>query len=117
MNPIEIEMEFPAEHGGNVFGQFDAYMKKMEQTLHVSLFLRDERLKVIGGQKAVQKAVSVIEELLELSKRGNVITEQNVNYSLSLSMDDQPANLIELDQDVICHTVQGKPVKPKTLGQ
>lgn len=95
MNPIEIEMEFPAEHGGNVFGQFDAYMKKMEQTLHVSLILRDERLKVIGGQKAVQKAVSVIEELLELSKRGNVITEQNVNYSLSLSMDDQPANLIE----------------------
>ena len=92
-------------------------MKKMEQTLHVSLILRDERLKVIGGQKAVQKAVSVIEELLELSKRGNVITEQNVNYSLSLSMDDQPANLIELDQDVICHTVQGKPVKPKTLGQ
>ena len=76
-------------------------MKKMEQTLHVSLILRDERLKVIGGQKAVQKAVSVIEELLELSKRGNVITEQNVNYSLSLSMDDQPANLIELDQDVI----------------
>ena len=117
MNPIEIEMEFPAEHGGNVFGQFDAYMKKMEQTLHVSLILRDERLKVIGGQKAVQKAVSVIEELLVLSKRGNVITEQNVNYSLSLSMDDQPANLIELDQDVICHTVQGKPVKPKTLGQ
>lgn len=117
MNPIEIEMELPAEHGGNVFGQFDAYMKKMEQTLHVSLILRDERLKVIGGQKAVQKAVSVIEELLELSKRGNVITEQNVNYSLSLSMDDQPANLIELDQDVICHTVQGKPVKPKTLGQ
>ena len=28
MNPVEIEMNFPAEHGGNVFGQFDAYMKK-----------------------------------------------------------------------------------------
>ena len=24
MNPVEIEMNFPAEHGGNVFGQFDA---------------------------------------------------------------------------------------------
>ena len=29
MNPVEIEMNFPAEHGGNVFGQFDAYMKKI----------------------------------------------------------------------------------------
>ncbi len=117
MNPVEIEMDFPAEHGGNVFGQFDAYMKKIEQTLHVSLILRDGRLKFIGQQKAVQQAVSVIEELLELSKRGNIITEQNVNYTLSFSMDDQPAHLIELDEDVICHTVQGKAVKPKTLGQ
>ena len=117
MNPVEVEMEFPAEHGGNVFGQFDAYMKKIEQTLHVSLILRGERLKIVGQQKAVQQAVSVIEELLELSKRGNVITEQNVNYTLSLSIDDQPVHLIELDEDVICHTVQGKAVKPKTLGQ
>lgn len=117
MNPVEVEMDFPAEHGGNVFGQFDAYIKKIEQTLHVSLILRDGRLKCIGQQKAVQQAVSVIEELLELSKRGNIITEQNVNYTLSLSMDDQPAHLIELDEDVICHTVQGKAVKPKTLGQ
>ena len=30
MNPVEIEMNFPAEHGGNVFGQFDAYMKKLQ---------------------------------------------------------------------------------------
>ena len=69
MNPVEVEMEFPAEHGGNVFGQFDAYMKKIEQTLHVSLILRGERLKIVGQQKAVQQAVSVIEELLELSNR------------------------------------------------
>ena len=32
MNPVEIEMNFPAEHGGNVFGQFDAYMKKWQIT-------------------------------------------------------------------------------------
>ena len=86
MNPVEIEMNFPAEHGGNVFGQFDAYMKK-------------------------------IEKLLELSKRGNVITEQNVNYALSLSMEEKSPSLLELDKDVICHTIQGKAVKPKTLGQ
>ena len=87
MNPVEIEMNFPAEHGGNVFGQFDAYMKKIEKTLHVSLILRGDHLKCIGTQQAVNHAISVIDELLELSKRGNVITEQNVNYALSLSME------------------------------
>lgn len=25
--------------------------------------------------------------------------------------------MVEIDKDVICHTIQGKPVKPKTLGQ
>ena len=117
MNPVEIEMNFPAEHGGNVFGQFDAYMKKIEITLHVSLILRGDHLKCIGTQQAVNHAISVIDELLELSKRGNVITEQNVNYALSLSMEEKSPSLLELDKDVICHTIQGKAVKPKTLGQ
>ena len=84
MKPMEIEMDFPAEHGGNVFGQFDTFMKKIEKTLHVSLILRDDRLKCIGTKQAVESALSVVEELLELSKRGNVITEQNVNYALAL---------------------------------
>lgn len=117
MNPVEIEIDFPAEHGGNVFGQFDVFMKKIEQTLHVSLILRGDKLKYIGSQSSVNHAKSVVEELLELSKRGNTITEQNVNYALSLTIDEQPAKLLELDKDVICHTVQGKAVKPKTLGQ
>ncbi|HRM02659.1 MAG TPA: PhoH family protein, partial [Anaerostipes hadrus] len=45
------------------------------------------------------------------------ITEQNVNYALSLSMEEKSQSLLELDKDVICHTIQGKAVKPKTLGQ
>ncbi|MBS7008036.1 PhoH family protein [Anaerostipes sp.] len=117
MNPIEIDVEFPSEHGGNVFGQFDVYMKKIEKTLHVNLILRDGQLKVVGSEEAVRKAQSVIGELLELSKRGNIITEQNVNYALSLSMEEKSGHLLELDKDVICHTIQGKPVKAKTLGQ
>ena len=94
MNPVEIEMNFPAEHGGNVFGQFDAYMKKIEKTLHVSLILRGDHLKCIGTQQSVNHAISVIDELLELSKRGNVITEQNVNYALSLSMEEKSPSLL-----------------------
>ncbi len=83
----------------------------------MSLILRGDHLKCIGTQQAVNHAISVIDELLELSKRGNVITEQNVNYALSLSMEEKSPSLLELDKDVICHTIQGKAVKPKTLGQ
>ena len=55
--------------------------------------------------------------LMELSKRGNVITEQNVNYILSLAVEHREGELVEIDSDIVCRTVQGKPVKPKTAGQ
>lgn len=51
------------------------------------------------------------------SKRGNVIQEQNVDYAISLAMEDDSSSLVELDGDCICHTINGKPIKPKTLGQ
>ena len=30
---------------------------------------------------------------------------------------DQEDQVLEIDRDMICHTLQGKPIKPKTLGQ
>ena len=119
MNISEMEFPFPADHAGNVFGQFDANMKKIERTLHVTLIFREDRLKLIGDEFDCQRAREVIEQLLTLSKRGNDITEQNVNYALSLCMTDSvPVSSInELDKDIICHTIMGKPIKPKTVGQ
>ena len=49
MNIAEQEFPFPAEHASNVFGQFDANMKKIEKTLHVTIIFRDDKLKLIGG--------------------------------------------------------------------
>ena len=62
-------------------------------------------------------AQEVFEQLYELAKRGNVISEQNVNYALALLQEHKGSEMVEIDKDVICHTIQGKPVKPKTLGQ
>ena len=56
-------------------------------------------------------------ELYELSKRGNEITEQNVNYAISLKESIQNHDMLQMDGDTICHTISGKPVKPKTIGQ
>ena len=71
----------------------------------------------MGAEGAVKGAASVFAQLLELSKRGNTITEQNVDYALSLSFEDKAEALSELDADVIARTVLGKPIKPKTIGQ
>ena len=110
-------MDIPAEQQSNVFGQFDAYAKKIERTLHVTLIARGESVKIMGEASRVEQARKVLSQLAELSRRGNNVEEQNVDYTLALVMEDSPDSVLEIDKDVICHTLQGKPIKPKTMGQ
>ena len=117
MSLSELMINIPAEHEANVFGQFDTYAKKIERTFRVTLIARDGSTKIVGESAGAEKALRVLTQLLELSKRGNTITEQNVDYAISLVFEDQEEGIVEIDRDLICHTLQGKPVKPKTLGQ
>ena len=117
MSIIENVLDIPAEHSSNIFGSCDAYVKKIERTLKVTIIARDSEIKLVGAEGAVKRAASVFAQPLELSKRGNTITEQNVDYALSLSFEDKAEALSELDADVIARTVLGKPIKPKTIGQ
>ena len=117
MSIVETMMNLPVEHSRNIFGQFDAYAKLIEKNLGVTLIVRDDKLKILGTAEAAEQAKRVIDQLCLLSERGNAITEQNVSYALSLLPKAQEAAVTEIDKDTICHTIQGKPIKPKTLGQ
>lgn len=117
MSLNEQKLDIPPEHIANVFGQFDSYMKKIEKAFHVTVVIRNDSVKLIGNNPDIEHAVSVFEELLELSMRGNIITEQNVNYAIALALENRTEAIVEIDKDCICHTISGKPVKPKTLGQ
>ncbi|MCF0133505.1 MAG: PhoH family protein [Blautia sp.] len=113
----ELQIEVPAGHQANVFGQFDEHLKLIERTLNVSLISRDDKLKILGSFTRAEQARKLIEELVRLSSRGNTITKQNVTYALSLTMEDNTKALEDIDRDFICNTIQGRPIKPKTLGQ
>ena len=117
MGILETMIDIPAEHEKNVFGQFDIFAKKIERALHVTLIARNGKVKVLGEEKNVERAQQVLSQLTELSRRGNTIQEQNVDYAISLTMEDSAEDILTIDKDLICHTLQGKPIKPKTLGQ
>lgn len=117
MSVIENVVDIPAQYSAAVFGQFDFNIKKIEKTLHVTMIARDSELKIIGGEVSVLRARKVIDALLTAAKNGNEVNEQLVNYTLSLAFENKTETLAELDEDVICRTISGKPVKPKTHGQ
>jgi phosphate starvation-inducible PhoH-like protein len=110
-------VSIPVQYASNIFGQFDKHMKLLERQFNITMVMRDDSLKIIGGEADVKNTVSVINELLKLARNGNIISEQNVSYAISLTKTDNISALSQLDADIICHTVAGKPVKAKTIGQ
>ena len=117
MSLVEKIISVPAEHEKNVFGQFDQFVKKIEKSLNVTVISRDGTTKIVGSEAAAERGFRILTNLMELSRRGNVITEQNVDYAIALCYEEKESALVEMDQDLICHTINGKPIKPKTLGQ
>lgn len=117
MDQYVRQIEMDASHTLNVFGAYDKYLKKLEKILSVAIVDRDGEIRISGYKRHVDQAADVLTRLLELSKRGNHIEEQNVDYAIEMSMESNTEALLEIDGDLICHTVSGKPIKPKTLGQ
>ena len=113
----EFILDIEIEHAKNISGAFDVYIKKLERTFSVSILERSEGIKITGSDLDVTTVKNILTELYELSKRGNVITEQNVDYAIAMAIENKNNALLEVDADLICHTMLGKPVKPKTLGQ
>ena len=90
----------PSEHEQNVCGQFDAYLKKIERTIGVTVISRDGGLKLIGNEEQVRRAGQVLLELVELAKRGTQITEQHVDYALELAVEkDTGGGILTTDKE------------------
>ena len=116
-NDITRELDADAELLRELFGRQDANIRKIEKALHVIIVLRDGKIKVAGAPGAVEQALSILSDLAGLVQNGTPIGDQQVDYELEMKEEDGKNVLSSIDGDLICHTVSGKPVKPKTKGQ
>ena len=101
----------------NVFGPYDSHLKIIEKAYGTTVVERDGSIKILGEMLSCQLTGEVLRELIELSRRGNMITEQQVRYSIEMHSENVKDSLLSADDMTICHTISGKSVKPKTLGQ
>ena len=101
-----------------VFGAFDVNVKKIEKKYGVSIVIRDGKIKLFGGD--IYSASALINLLIDKAKKGNDISEQEFNYCMDMNEVKDGSvkeDIIGLDEEVVSRTVQGKPIKPKTIGQ
>ncbi len=100
-----------------VFGSFDENIKRIEETLGVTIVNRGTELRVCGDAESADKAVRTLDGLLSLAAKGEVIDEQRVRYLISLVQEGNDEYVEQMAKDVVCITAKGKPIKAKTVGQ
>ena len=100
-----------------VFGSFDENIKRIEDSLGVSIVNRGSEIRITGDEEASDKAVKTIEGLLLLASKGEIIDEQRVRYLITLVNEGNADQVAKIAKDVVCITAKGKPIKAKTVGQ
>ncbi|MBR1862116.1 MAG: PhoH family protein [Lachnospiraceae bacterium] len=117
MDEVTEKLELDAVTMRKIFGAQDSYIKKLERDFGVTVVDRNGALSVSGVRSGVDMALNVLRDLNSYSSRGNDIEEQNVDYAINMEKENNSPEFEELDKDIICHTIGGKPIKAKTLGQ
>ena len=119
----KIVMTNSSEATAAMFGAFDVNVRKVERTFDVRISNRNtntehgDAILVSGEAENVDKATRTLEYLKHMSGAGETISEQSVEYVISLVNDNCDESPQSLSKDVICVTNRGKTIKAKTLGQ
>ncbi len=76
MEEFHIGLQIPTEHMQNIFGNYDSYIRQIEDDLQVVITDRNGEVRIAGEEGNVNKAVKLLQDLIELSKRGNQIQDR-----------------------------------------
>lgn len=102
----------------DLFGNLDENIRTIENRYNVSVTSHSGQLKIIGETENVSLASRAINCLLEIIKKGETLSSQNIDYVMNMVEDNEDDKISSItDADCVCVTSKGKPIKPKTLGQ
>ena len=115
---INRQIEVPQEVDlASFFGNFDENVKMLDKALSVNIASRDNALRVTGEEENVEKASQVINMLMQIIARGEIIDQQKVLYAITMVQENGGIDIKMMGDDCIAISAKGHPIKTKTLGQ
>ncbi|MGN1128069.1 MAG: PhoH family protein [Candidatus Flemingiibacterium sp.] len=122
--PEKIITTDSVDQTAKIFGELDANLERIESAFGVTIKARDgmsgagNAVSISGDNlSCVEKAADALGYLKLMARLGDSLTPQSVDYVVGMVGDGMKNELSELDDDAICLTNRGKPVKAKTVGQ
>jgi len=116
-NQPERSVRYDSRELATLVGHHDQNLKLIEEELGVQIVPRDDQLQIFGDEQAAQDAEDLLQRLLEIIRRRDTLSDQDLKYALRAvqreAVDDTDALLAE----PLLVTPRGKPIRPKTAGQ
>lgn len=100
---------------GELFGGLDHNLRVIEENYKVNIIQRDNAL-ILKGEHAAE-AEGLLREMMRVLEKGETLDEQKINYMADLNDKGISYGQENVSRDIICFTHEGKPLKPKTIGQ
>lgn len=112
----QIMIERP-DTAQNIAGSFNCHLDTIEKMLGVRVDLVLGGISINGDGHDLEKAVTVVERLIEIDRQGHPINLQLVTYLSDTARDGNLEQVINYAPDSIAVTAKGRPIKSKTFGQ
>src|SRR5881275_3743703 len=99
-----------------LLGSSDELLRLIERAFTSDIHVRGNEITITGDQAEVDLAARLFEELITLLERGDVLTADSVQRSLTMlrqQTDERPADVLSLN----ILSSRGRTIRPKTLNQ
>ncbi|MBM0867989.1 phosphate starvation-inducible protein PhoH and related proteins [Staphylococcus auricularis] len=101
-----------------LIGNNDEHIKAIEEEFDVIVHARGQEIAVKGQQvEQVEKAESVLKNLLKVIEQGVTITLKDVEAAIKMAQNNTIQHLLDLYEEEITKDAFGKTIRAKTMGQ
>lgn len=118
MIAIKKEIEIQSQENLMIlFGAFDNNRKYIQNRFGVKIKTEDNMLVIKGQEIGVNLAKSLIKDLIVVVEKTKKLDFQTLKYQADMLERENKDVIKTLLDEVVITTAEGKPIKPKTLGQ
>lgn len=113
---IQLHLEDPNE-AVMLLGIADQNLKLIEEQLEISIITRGDTISVHGNEEKQQLALTLIEQLLKVIRKGININQRDVATALEMVKNETIEYFSELYDEEIARDMKGRAIRAKTIGQ
>ncbi len=115
---IQRTIELPWEdYAEKLFGNFDEYAKLIHKTTGTTMLLREGDILLMGDKEGVEKGEEILFEMIRVLDHRGELNDQRVKYIIDLILEGNGGEAKKLVDGTVLINADGRPIKPKTLGQ